>query len=139
MKSTNLRPPLKILCIILLLGVAFFIFANNFQSKILVPNQLLVTNKLQDITIKKLSLLLNQASNQIGKLSCKLNDDVSERGGWCSKISGKNSSQHVSDVPLANALSKYLLILKKIKIKLNLFSSFIIHFLKRSCIKLRII
>ena len=108
MKSTNLRPPLKILCIILLLGVAFFIFANNFQSKILVPNQLLVTNKLQDITIKKLSLLLNQASNKIGKLSCKLNDDVSERGGWCSKISGKNSSQHVSDVPLANALSKYL-------------------------------
>ena len=63
----------------------------------------------KDDIIKELSRLLNQASNQVGKLSCQLNgDDVSTNGGWCSKISGKNSSQHMTDVPLAKALSSFL-------------------------------
>ena len=63
----------------------------------------------KDEIIKELSRLLNQASNKIGKLSCQLNgDDVSANGGWCSKISGKNSSQHMTDVPLAKALSLFL-------------------------------
>ncbi len=62
----------------------------------------------KDEIIAELSLLLNQASNKIGKLSCKLSDDVSENGGWCSKISGKNSPQHATDVPVAVALSEYL-------------------------------
>ena len=86
-----------------LIFIIFTIFGNNqfFKSTI-------VCNK-QELTSRKLSLLLNQASNKIGKLSCKLsNDNVSENGGWCSKISGKNSSHHATDVPLAKALSKYL-------------------------------
>ena len=62
----------------------------------------------KDEIITELSLLLNQASNKIGKLSCNLSDDVSENGGWCSKISGKNSAQHATDVPIAGALSEYL-------------------------------
>jgi len=61
-----------------------------------------------ELRIKKLSLLLNQASNKIGRLSCQLSDDVSENGGWCSKISGKNSSQHATDFALAKELSNYL-------------------------------
>ena len=59
--------------------------------------------------IKELSILLNQASNKIGQLSCQLStNEVSDSGGWCSKISGKNSSQHMTDVPLSKALSKFL-------------------------------
>jgi hypothetical protein len=61
-----------------------------------------------ELRIKKLSLLLNQASNKIGRLSCQLSDDVSENGGWCSKISGKNSPQHATDFALARELSNYL-------------------------------
>ena len=75
-------------------GLQFSQFSSNKQDK--------------DKIITELSLLLNQASNKIGKLSCKLSDDVSENGGWCSKISGKNSPQHVTDTPMAIALSEYL-------------------------------
>ena len=107
MLLTKFRPQLKILCILLLVGIAFCIFFAKFKSELL-PNKFWLENTLQDNTIKRLSLLLNQASNKIGKLSCQLNDDVSERGGWCSKISGKNSTQHRTDVKLAIALSKYL-------------------------------
>ncbi len=62
----------------------------------------------KDKIITELSLLLNQASNKIGKLSCELSDNVSENGGWCSKISGKNSPLHLTDTQLAIALSEYL-------------------------------
>ncbi len=106
MKSTKFRALFKIICVLLLIGFLCYIFA-KFQSKKL-PNQLLMETTFQDSTIKELSVLLNQASNKLGKLSCKLSDDVSEKGGWCSKISGKNSSQHITDVKLASALSKYL-------------------------------
>jgi len=107
MKSIYLRPPYK-LVLILLIWCALITFFVYFQP-ITLHNQLLITNNRQEENIiKTLSLLLNQASNKIGKLSCKLSDDVSENGGWCSKISGKNSSQHVTDVPLALSLSKYL-------------------------------
>jgi hypothetical protein len=59
--------------------------------------------------IKELSTLLNQASNKIGQLSCQLSkNEVSDNGGWCSKISGKNSSQHMTDISLSKALSKFL-------------------------------
>ena len=76
-------------------GLQFSHFSPNKQDK--------------DKIISELSeILLNQASNKIGKLSCKLSDDVSENGGWCSKISGKNSPQHLTDTPMAIALSEYL-------------------------------
>ena len=59
--------------------------------------------------IKELSVLLNQASNKIGQLSCQLSaNEVSDSGGWCSKISGKNSSEHMTDKKLSKALSKFL-------------------------------
>ena len=61
--------------------------------------------------IRELSLLLTQAVNRIGKLSCQLNekkDDVSLNGGWCSKISGKDSQLHMTDNNLAKKISQYL-------------------------------
>ena len=61
--------------------------------------------------LRELSLLLTQAVNQVGKLSCKLNekkDDVSLNGGWCSKISGKDSQLHMTDNNLAKKISQYL-------------------------------
>ena len=54
-----------------------------------------------------LSKLLTKSAQRFGQLSCKVNE-VSSNGGWCSKISGKNSSHHVTDTGLAKALSDYL-------------------------------
>ena len=62
-----------------------------------------------DERLYDLSKILNQAMGKIGQLSCQLSkNEVSDNGGWCSKISGKNSSEHKTDVPLSKALSKFL-------------------------------
>ena len=67
------------------------------------------SNKEKESIIVNLSILLNKASQKVGQFSCQLNnDDVSANGGWCSKISGRNSTQHMTDEPLALALSEFL-------------------------------
>jgi len=67
------------------------------------------TVKNKDETIETMSILLNEAMNRIGQLSCEISKiEVSQNGGWCSKISGKNSSQHMTDQSLAKHLSKFL-------------------------------
>ena len=59
--------------------------------------------------LSEMSRLLNEAMNKVGQLSCQLSkNEVSDNGGWCSKISGKDSPQHMTDVPLSKALSKFL-------------------------------
>ena len=91
------------------LFIVYFLFSTYTPAKVSALNNLSLSVSEENVEIiKELSTLLNQAAHQIGQLSCKLNDDVAERGGWCSKISGKNSPQHVTDFPLALALSKYL-------------------------------
>lgn len=95
---------------------AFYFFYTSTPNKpVEIPDQTVMPDSPdysdtseKDKTIKELSFLLNLASNKIGKLSCNISDDVSENGGWCSKISGKNSPQHATDLPLALELSKYL-------------------------------
>jgi len=67
------------------------------------------TVKNKDETIETMSLLLNEAMNRIGQLSCKISEnEVSQNGGWCSKISVNNSSQHLTDEYLARYMSKFL-------------------------------
>jgi hypothetical protein len=57
----------------------------------------------------EMSKLLNQAMHRVGRLSCEISQDqVSQNGGWCSKISGRNSSQHLTDTYLAQELSTLL-------------------------------
>ena len=63
--------------------------------------------------MKKLSNLLKQSQQRIGRLSCEMmlkdvEKDVSLFGGWCRNISGKNSSLHYTDENLANKLSEIL-------------------------------
>ena len=59
--------------------------------------------------IKQLSLKLKEAQRKIGRLSCDLTKtDVSEHGGWCRNISGKESSLHMTDHILAQAISNLL-------------------------------
>ena len=62
--------------------------------------------------LRELSLLLNDALRSNGQLSCRLssaNDSVSENGGFCSKISGRDkNAYHITDETLAQALSKLL-------------------------------
>jgi hypothetical protein len=56
-----------------------------------------------------LSFKLNTAMNKISKLNCNLtNGYVSSSGGWCARISGKDSVQHKTDERFAKALSQYL-------------------------------
>jgi len=56
-----------------------------------------------------LSLKLNKAYQKIGRLNCKINQNqVSDSGGWCSSISGRNSSKHMTDDSFAKALSDFL-------------------------------
>ena len=90
-------------------------FKKAIRALIDTENSLKSNNKPQPVDhesqriIKELSILLNQASKKIGQLSCQLStNEVSDNGGWCSKISGKNSSQHLTDSPLSKALSKFL-------------------------------
>ena len=100
---------------VLVVSLIYLIYTTSPNKSILNSNKLKIRSdascsniSYNDETIKELSLLLNQASNNIGKLSCKISDDVSANGGWCSKISGRNSSQHATDTVLALELSKYL-------------------------------
>lgn len=56
-----------------------------------------------------MSRLLTDSMRKIGQASCNLStDQVSVNGGWCSQISGSNSSKHYFDLGLAKALSKIL-------------------------------
>jgi hypothetical protein len=101
----------KILLGTLITFILYFALQKSLKSSILKHSEGLQfsSNKQdKDKIITELSLLLNQASNKIGKLSCELSDNVSENGGWCSKISGKNSPQHLTDIQMAIALSEYL-------------------------------
>jgi hypothetical protein len=55
------------------------------------------------------SKLLNGAMKKIGQMSCKYStNQVSTNGGWCSQISGANSSSHVFDSSFAKGISQFL-------------------------------
>lgn len=58
--------------------------------------------------IKNLSKSLTELAKKYGQLSCSINGEVSLNGGWCSHLSGKNSSEHITDLELAKELSIYL-------------------------------
>ena len=46
-------------------------------------------NRNSDYLVKRMSKLLNEAMQNIGQLSCNISSiEVSQNGGWCSKISG---------------------------------------------------
>ena len=81
-----------------------FIYYNVFFEKNKNTNEIEINERLKEV-----SKLLNEAMGKVGKLTCELNkNEVSARGGWCSNISGKNSPNHMTDEPLAKALSKFL-------------------------------
>jgi hypothetical protein len=98
---------ISILLIILIINK---ILLNNDKCKIIETGKLQFTDKEELNKIKiDLSLKLNQAYQKIGRLNCKINQNqVSDSGGWCSSISGRNSSKHVTDDNFAKALSDFL-------------------------------
>jgi hypothetical protein len=62
-----------------------------------------------DSLLKDVSVLLKEAMRRIGQMNCeKSNNQVSTNGGWCSKISGRNSPEHKTDEILLAALSHFL-------------------------------
>ena len=94
-----------ILLLVLLLNFFAFFFNTPTTYSYIKLNECDYNNKLTEM-----SRLLNEAMNKVGQLSCLLSpDEVSDNGGFCSKISGKNSSEHLTDTYLAKALSNFLL------------------------------
>lgn len=56
-----------------------------------------------------LSSRLNTAMKTIGQLNCNISkEEVSDNGGWCSRLSGRNSPLHLTDQSLASAISDFL-------------------------------
>ena len=91
--------------VLLLNLLAFFLIKSPKTYSLIKLNEYDYNDRLTEM-----SRLLNEAMNKVGKLSCQLTqDEVSGNGGWCSKISGKNSSEHMTDTHLAKALSNFLL------------------------------
>ena len=52
-----------------------------------------------------LSIRLNKAFRTIGQLNCKIKDDITTSGGWCSTAS---NTEHRADEKFAIALSDFL-------------------------------
>lgn len=74
-------------------------------------NQLLHNNSNDSENLKLIKCLskrLTQMAKNLGQLSCNITEKVSINGGWCSPLSGKNSSEHVTDVEIAKELSFFL-------------------------------
>lgn len=55
------------------------------------------------------SKLLNDAMKKVGQMSCKnSSNQVSTNGGWCSQISGLNSTFHIFDSSFAEGIGQLL-------------------------------
>ncbi|RMZ96335.1 SAM dependent methyltransferase [Brachionus plicatilis] len=93
-------------------GIFFNAFSkNNTQNcrNIQISDRKFTNDHRTSEELFTLSLLLTENAKKLGQLSCQLNkNEVSDNGGWCSKISGKNSSQHKTDSKMAKYLSKFL-------------------------------
>jgi len=82
-------------------------FNNSYKSEIIFSNEIL--NGKENKNLVDLSIKLHKVLQVKGQLECeKSSNEVSKSGGWCSKISGRNSSQHLFDTQLAKALSSFL-------------------------------
>ncbi len=102
---------ITLILIVLYLFSTFFFYPSKKSVKIQNFNIDDVTSKIneKDDIIKNLSILLNEAMNNVGKLSCEISKEhVSQNGGWCQRLSGKNSIEHKTDYKLARYLSKIL-------------------------------
>lgn len=65
---------------------------------------ILISSIIIDLSIK-----LKNKSQKLGQLECEISkDQVSKSGGWCAKISGPDSTQHLTDINLAETLSTNL-------------------------------
>jgi hypothetical protein len=84
--------------------IAILFVYNYFNSK----TKTYVYNP-SNADIIDLSRRLTNSMKRIGQLTCENSSkEVSINGGWCSKISGTNSIQHVTDKILVITLSNFL-------------------------------
>ena len=92
-----------IFILILIILTFLYFFWPDISSKNIISHD-------SSFVIKDLSEKLQKKSQKLGQLECEINskDQVSNSGGWCSKISGLNSSEHATDKNLAIELSNFL-------------------------------
>jgi tryptophanyl-tRNA synthetase len=81
----------------------------NKEIEIMKPSATECIHEEQSL-ISDLSLRLTKFAQKIGQNECEKaqSSKTSQSGGWCSSISGLNSSEHAFDKPLAETLSSYL-------------------------------
>jgi hypothetical protein len=104
---------INIILVITLFCILFMVYfiirsKDKIDSKVKCENS--HTTCLYSEEVKHLSLKLNEAQREIGRLSCQIQekDGVSLHGGWCKDISGKESKLHMTDNNLAKELSNLL-------------------------------
>jgi hypothetical protein len=101
---------ISIIINLLILFILIKILLNNDKCKTIETGRFEFNEKEELNKINSdLSLKLNQAYQKIGRLNCQINkNEVSDNGGYCSSISGRNSSGHRTDDNFAKALSDFL-------------------------------
>lgn len=117
MKNITLYMLITISVLFLFLQISKLKYANSSCNN--EKTKLFVTSKL-----------LNDAMKKVGQMSCKSStNQVSTNGGWCSQISGSNSTSHVFDSSFAKGISQLLAgkqIISYPFIK-SCFSQFLVH------------
>ena len=92
-------------------SIIFVVLIIFFIIKYLLYNQTKTEKIIEQINrnLIETSKKLHKTLQIKGQLECEKSlNDVSNSGGWCSKISGLNSSQHMIDYGLAIELSSFL-------------------------------
>ena len=99
---------LVILFLSVFLLYQFILMLNELKTVYSVNKDCGIDQKNNNRILADLSIKLNQAIKKIAMNDCQNSPkNASFRGGWCAEDSGKNSTQHIHDKLLSNALSQY--------------------------------
>jgi len=109
--STGIIITITIMSITELKFKYFFKFLSNHSIQLEILKSNISNLKINDKELNMIegSIILQKSLQIKGQLECeKSSDSVSQSGGWCSKISGTNSPNHLCDNKLVRGLSKFL-------------------------------
>ena len=90
-----------------MLVICLYYLLASLSSTKEVKTQVIESQSSSSKVVVKLSKLLRDAKQKIGQLNCEQGKRA-ESGGWCSSISGANSTEHLTDESMVVYLSKFL-------------------------------
>lgn len=83
--------------------ICLYLLVNHHEAKL----KVFITEPKPDKIVIELSELLKDAQQKIGQLNC-VQGSKADSGGWCSSISGANSTEHLTDTAIVRYLSDLL-------------------------------